>query len=77
MSYNSHGLLLSANEPFDSKDEAIKDEIDIKYDIMVNEKKTKRKLVADTDIGRKLNEEIRDLKELIIAYKDGIISENN
>ena len=36
-----------------------------------------RKLVADTDIGRKLNEEIRDLKELIIAYKDGIISENN
>lgn len=76
LSYNSHGLLLSANEPFDSKDEAIKNEIDIKYDIMVNEKKTKRKLVADTDIGRKLNEEIKDLKELIAAYKDGVITEN-
>lgn len=76
LSYNSHGLLLSANEPFDSKDEAIKNEIDIKYDIMVNEKKTRRKLVADTDIGKKLMEEIADLKELIVAYKDGNINQN-
>lgn len=75
LSYNSHGLLLSANEPFDSKDEAIKNEIDTKYDIMVNEKKTKRKLVADTDIGKRLKGEIADLKELIKAYKEGIIKE--
>lgn len=75
LSYNSHGLLLSANEPFDSKDEAIKNEIDTKYDIMVNEKKTKRKLVADTDIGKRLKGEIEDLKELIKAYKEGIIKE--
>lgn len=75
LSYNSHGLLLSANEPFDSKDEAIRNEIDTKYDIMVNEKKTERKLVADTDIGKRLKNEIADLKELIKAYKEGIIKE--
>jgi len=75
LSYNSHGLLLSANEPFDSKDEAIRNEIDIKYDIMVNEKKTERKLVADTDIGKRLKTEIADLKDLINAYKEGIIKE--
>ena len=74
MSYNSHGLLLSANEPFDSKDEAIKKEDDIKYEIMVSEKGNRRKLVKDTDIGKKLEEEIEDLKELIEAYKDGMIS---
>lgn len=74
LSYNSHGLLLSANEPFDSKDEAIKKEDDIKYEIMVSEKGNRRKLVKDTDIGKKLEEEIEDLKELIEAYKDGMIS---
>lgn len=74
LSYNSHGLLLSANEPFDSKDEAIKKEDDIKYEIMISEKGNRRKLVKDTDIGKKLEEEIEDLKELIEAYKDGMIS---
>lgn len=74
LSYNSHGLLLSANEPFDSKDEAIKKEDDIKYEIMVSEKGNRRKLVKDTDIGKKIEEEIEDLKELIEAYKDGMIS---
>ena len=42
---------------------------------MVNEKKTERKLVADTDIGKRLKNEIADLKELIKAYKEGIIKE--
>lgn len=75
LTYNSHGLVLSANEPFDSKEEAIKNELDIKYEIMVNENKTERKLVADTDIGVKLKKEIENLKLLIQAYREGIIIE--
>ena len=75
LTYNSHGLVLSANEPFDSKDDAIKNELDIKYDIMVNENKTERKLVGDTDIGTKLKKEIESLKLLIKAYREGIIKE--
>lgn len=75
LTYNSHGLVLSANEPFDSKDEAIRNEIDIKYDIMVNENKVERKSVGDTDIGLKLKREIENLKLLIQAYREGIIKE--
>ena len=75
LTYNSHGLVLSANEPFDSKDDAIRNEIDIKYDIMVNENKVERKSVGDTDIGIKLKKEIKNLKLLIDAYREGIIKE--
>ncbi len=75
LTYNSYGLILSANEPFDSKEEAIKEEKDIKYEIMVNAMKTERKRVADTDIGKQLQEEIDDLKLLLAAYKEGRIKE--
>ena len=75
LTYNSYGLMLSANEPFDSKIDAIRDEIDIKYEIMVNEKETQRKRVADTDIGKELQEEIDDLKLLLDAYREGKIKQ--
>lgn len=75
LTYNSYGLILSANQPFDSKAEAIREETDIQYDIMVNAKETERKRVADTDVGRKLQEEVEDLKLLLAAYRDGSIKE--
>ena len=71
LTYNSYGLILAANEPFDSKADAIREEIDIKYDIMVNEKETERKSVADTDIGKQIQEEIDDLQLLLNAYREG------
>lgn len=75
LTYNSYGLILAANEPFDSKADAILEEKDIKYDIMVNEKETERKSVADTDIGKELQEEIDDLKLLLQAYREGKINQ--
>ena len=75
LTYNSYGLILAANEPFDSKADAIREETDIKYDIMVNEKETERKLVADTDIGKQIQEEIDDLKLLLQAYREGKIKQ--
>ncbi len=75
LTYNSYGLILAANEPFDSKADAIREEIDIKYDIMVNEKETERKSVADTDIGKEIQEEIDDLKLLLKAYREGKIKQ--
>ena len=42
---------------------------------MVNEKETERKNVADTDIGKQLQEEIDDLKLLLQAYKEGKIKQ--
>ena len=41
---------------------------------MVNEKETERKRVADTDIGKEIQEEIDDLKLLLSAYKEGKIN---
>ena len=76
LTYNSYGLILAANEPFDSKITAIKDEKDIKYDIMINEKETERKRVLDTDIGKELQEEIDDLKLLLKAYREGKIKQS-
>ncbi len=43
---------------------------------MVNEKETERKRVADTDIGKEIQEEIDDLKLLLSAYREGKIKES-
>lgn len=75
LTYNSYGLILAANEPFDSKADAIREEIDIKYDVMVNEKETERKSVADTDVGKEIQEEVDDLKLLLKAYREGKIKQ--
>lgn len=42
---------------------------------MVNEKETERKSVADTDIGKEIQEEIDDLKLLLKAYREGKIKQ--
>lgn len=77
LTYNSHGLVLAVNEPFLSKTKAIEEGSDIKSQIILKENISTRKQVADTDIGTKLKEEIKDLKQLLIAYKEGIIKENS
>ena len=54
---------------------AIREELDIKYDIMVNAKATERKSVADTDIGKSIQKDIDSLKMLLEAYRSGKIKE--
>lgn len=70
LTYNSHGLLLSKNKPFESIEKAIKEESDIIGEIIVKED-VERKTVGDTDIGKKLKREVDDLQKLLIAYKNG------
>ncbi len=77
LTYNSYGLVLTANEPFESKQKAIEEELDVQYKIVVKEKDIERKRVKDTDIGEKLKDEIEDLKILLEAYRLGIIKEKN
>ena len=36
---------------------------------------TSRVMVADTDKGQELKEQIEDLKELVAAYREGTIKE--
>ena len=75
LTYNSNGLLLSQNKPFESVEKAIVEEKDIISEIIVKETDVVRKRVGDTDIGTKLKGEIKDLQELIKAYKNGEIKE--
>ena len=42
---------------------------------MVNAKETVRKSVADTDVGKQIQEEIDDLKLLLKAYREGKIKQ--
>ena len=75
LSYNSNGLVLAVNDPFESKQKAVEEGTDIRSEIILQEQVEKRKLVADTDIGKKIKEEIEDLKRLLDAYREGIVKE--
>ena len=72
---NSRGLRLVAHEPFESAKAAIRNESDIFSDSIEVETFPHRKLVADTDIGREIEDNIYYLEELLEAYRDGTIME--
>jgi len=72
---NSHGMRLVAHEPFESMEAAILHESDIFSDSTIVETAPNRIRVADTDIGTELKESIKQLEQLLQAYRDGIIVE--
>jgi TonB-dependent SusC/RagA subfamily outer membrane receptor len=73
--YNSYGLVLTAHEPFTSKEQAISKESDIVSNRVSVHYTSKRRLVGDTDTGRALKERIGELRQLLDAYRKGIIKE--
>ena len=73
--YHSRGFQLVQHEPFKSSRDAIVKETDIKSTIQIVEMSAHRMLVADTDKGEELRSQVTDLKELLYAYRHGIITE--
>ena len=73
--YNSYGLLLVAHEPFESTEDAIEKENDIHSELTVVQRVRDRILVGDTDNGRELKEQVKDLEQLLAAYRNGEIIE--
>jgi fructose-1,6-bisphosphatase-3 len=73
--YHSRGFELVQHEPFTSTKEAIQKGIDIKSTIQIVEMADHRMLVADTDKGRELQQQVYDLQELLYAYRHGFIKE--
>jgi fructose-1,6-bisphosphatase-3 len=73
--YHSRGFQLVQHEPFTSAQDAILSGTDIKSTTQIVEMSTHRMLVADTDKGTELRLQIRDLKDLLYAYRHGIIKE--
>ena len=73
--YNSFGLRLVAHEPFESMEAAVENESDIHSDMTIVEQVLKRRSVGDTDVGKQLKDQIRDLEKLLDAYREGSILE--
>ncbi len=73
--YSSYGLILSAHEPFSSAESAVANETDIVSNRVAVHYTSRRQLVGDTDNGKALKERIRELKDLLDAYRRGIIKE--
>ena len=73
--FNSYGLLLVAHEPFESTEAAIVKENDIHSELTVVQRVHDRLLVGDTDVGRDLKGQVKDLERLLSAYRNGEIIE--
>ena len=71
--YNSHGMKIVRHEPFESAEKAINEGVDIISSTSVVEFVSNRMLVRDTDNGRLLQGQIDDLKELLEAYRTGLV----
>ena len=67
--YNSNHLALAEHKPFNPEEESTPK-------VSVVEYVKNRVMVADTDKGVELAGRISDLKELVAAYREGILKEN-
>ena len=73
--YHSHGLQLVQHEPFQSRQKAIEEGLDIKSTTFLVEFNSQRMMVKDTDKGAELTTQIADLEKLLVAYRMGLIKE--
>lgn len=73
--HNSHGLVLTTHQPFSSVDDVINHDEEMVSTRQFVETLQKRKLVKDTDIGKQLENNIRDLEKLLELYKTGVLKE--
>ena len=71
--FNSHGLLLSSHEAFESVNDAIKKDHDIHSSLETVALTPKRLLIEDTDAGAKLTRKIEDLEALVEAFRKGVL----
>jgi fructose-1,6-bisphosphatase-3 len=75
--YHSRGFQLVQHEPFTSSAEAIQKGTDIKSTTQIVEMSSHRMLVADTDKGKELREQVSDLRQLLKAYRHGILKQRS
>lgn len=71
--FNSHGLLLAQHHPFVSAKVSIEQDIDLISEVKVVYNPPERIRVNETDTGKKLLEDIEDLKDLLSMYQRGIL----
>lgn len=75
--YHSRGFVLVQHEPFTSAEDAVINGTDIKSTTQIVEMSSRRMRVRDTDKGRELQEQVKELSELLYAFRHGIIKERS
>ena len=75
--YNSNCLRLVSHEPFAGRANAIRENRDISSTSRVFERMDRRQKIAETDVGRALQEQIDDLLALLAAFRSGAIVEQH
>ncbi|MBP5560401.1 MAG: fructose-1,6-bisphosphatase [Muribaculaceae bacterium] len=73
--YHSRGFQLVQHEPFTSIRRAVEEGQDIKSTNQLVEMTNKRMLVKNTDAGKELISQIKDLQLLLAAFRSGLIPE--
>lgn len=72
--FNSHGMRLKSHQPFSGMEAALSENLDIDSQSQQVATLDKRLMVADTDTGEMLKEQIADLEDLLTAYREGLIA---
>ena len=72
---NSRGWLLAAHQPFESRQRAICDEVDMDSETEIIESHPERMHIRHTDEGKAIQRDIDQLKALLEAYREGSIKE--
>ena len=73
--YHSRGFQLVQHEPFTSIEKAVKEGLDIKSTVQLVAMTNRRMMVKDSDQGRELRSQVSDLKNLLVAFRQGLIPE--
>lgn len=73
--YHSRGFELVQHEPFTTAEDAIANGTDILSTTQIVELNRTRVRVRDTDKGKELESQIDELRELLYAYRHGVIKE--
>ncbi len=71
--YNSHGMRLKSHQPFSGMEAALEDNLDIDSDSQQVATFAHRMMVADTETGTRIKEQIADLEDLLTAYREGLL----
>ncbi len=75
--FNSYGLAITSHSPFESINGMIEKNYEMMSQKYIVEKLDRRILVGDTDKGKKLLDDVKDLKNLMFLYNSGTIPEKH
>ena len=75
--YNSESMRIVSHEPFEGRENAIRENRDILSSSVVFERMDDKVKIRSTDIGSELQHQVEDLKALLAAYRSGLVKEDH